>query len=74
MEINKSELYGGMTTDYFAFFCPKCGSEINNGVVIEDGPAIYRGMAECPNCEEKFKFKLLKNHQIIYENSLKSNK
>jgi hypothetical protein len=27
--INFDKLYGGMTPEYFAFFCPKCHREMN---------------------------------------------
>jgi len=35
-----NRLYGGMTTDYFGFFCPNCHVELA-GVAIEEETARY---------------------------------
>ncbi len=59
--ISYNRLYGGMTTDYFAFFCPSCDKELT-GVIIEEEFARYIGRTRCDNCNEIFEFKLAKWH------------
>jgi len=61
LRISFERLYGGMTTDYFAFFCPKCNQELT-GVVIEEEFALYKGKARCDKCDQTYEFKLAKWH------------
>lgn len=59
--IDFNRLYGGMTTDYFAFFCPKCKHEIIHGFFIDDtksSPSIFYAKARCKECDQTYEFKL----------------
>ena len=59
--ISFDRLYGGMTTDYFAFFCPECHHEIINGLYIDEkksSPTIYYATVRCKECNKNYEFKL----------------
>jgi hypothetical protein len=50
-------LTGRMTTDYFSFFCPSCGYEIDHLVQTHDEGTRCQYTAEC-KCGENFWFKM----------------
>jgi transcription elongation factor Elf1 len=58
MDINKERLYGGMTTDYFAFFCPKCEKEITGIEFLKMDGVIPVFSVKCQNCGFKTNFKM----------------
>jgi len=57
--ISFDRLYGGMTTDYFAFFCPNCSQELT-GLIINEEFSVYVGRTRCHRCNETFEFKIAK--------------
>jgi len=58
MAIDEKRLHGVMTTDYFAFICPKCKKEISNIVFIGYDPSITTFIAQCQSCKSKYDFKM----------------
>ena len=59
--INFDKLYGGMTTEYFAFFCPKCHREIKDLFIDENKTmAVYNAKVKCGPCGVTYGFKLVK--------------
>jgi hypothetical protein len=60
--INFDKLYGGMTTEYFAFFCPKCHREIKDLFIDENKTmAVYNAKVKCSSCGITYGFKLVKS-------------
>jgi len=60
--INFDKLYGGMTTEYFAFFCPKCHREIKDLFIDENKTmAVYNAKVKCGPCDITYGFKLVKS-------------
>jgi len=59
--ISFERLYGGMTTDYFGFFCPKCHKEIQGIYLVDEGATpIYYAQIRCHECGDMYDFKLSK--------------
>lgn len=60
--ISFNKLYGAMTTEYFAFFCPKCHREIQ-GLFIDENKtsmAAYHAKVRCDQCKQTYEFNLSK--------------
>ena len=57
-ELQVHSLIGGLTTDYFEFWCKDCGQHIRSlGFAGEDVVGV-RLKAKCEKCEREFEFKI----------------
>ena len=51
-------LVGGMTTDYFEFFCESCGVRIDHIEQKTEHPLVSWYEAKCPQCNTAYSFKM----------------
>lgn len=51
-------IVGGMTTDYFDFWCAECGSHIDRVEFYSEDSVGLRLRAVCPQCKVESIFKL----------------
>ena len=49
---------GGMTTNYFEFFCKSCGTRIDHIHQATEHPLVSWYEAECAKCATKYSFKM----------------
>ncbi len=57
-ELPVHSIVGGMTTDYFDFWCNACGEHIDRLEFVSQDPVGVQLKACCPNCKELHVFKL----------------
>lgn len=55
---NLHSIIGGMTTDYFDFFCEKCGSHINDVDFYRIDSVGVKLVSKCLNCGQVSIFKI----------------
>lgn len=56
--LNVHSVIGGMTTDYFDFWCKECGSHINRLSFANEDIVGVRLKATCDKCHRDFEFKI----------------
>lgn len=57
-EIMAHTLIGGMTTDYFGFYCEKCKERVDPLEFLGLDPAVPKFKGICPECKDEFEFKI----------------
>ena len=57
-QLRVHSLVGGITTDYFEFWCKECGGHINRLEHASEDPVGVRLRAKCKDCGREFEFKI----------------
>ena len=57
-DLNVHSLIGGMTSDYFDFWCKECGNHINKLNYYSEDSVGVKLQAICDQCNREFVFKV----------------